>query len=246
MPLNPDLFGKIPVTSEAPKDFNPDFAARQRRENPSPDFRKNPEGTEVYHGTHVDLGWSGEFMKAPVIHVGTAEHAAQRINPHWSYKTNDNDEPLYDGPEDVPNVQRLAISPHAKIHPVTVPDDIANEAHAHFLQEKGHNVPTSINLSRSSHGVDHPLVRSALNALRQNKVVPYLNTNETNFDDLDDSMGEEAIRYHTTSYMVPSPSLNMAQFGKKQTLSQPTLPMDYTGVMPESNITIQNKERKKR
>ena len=134
--LNKDLFGKIPVTSEAPKDFNPRFALMQQMQNPSPDFRKNPEGIEVYHGTHADL--RPEFMKAPVIHVGSADQAAQRINPHWSYKTNDDDEPLYDGPEDVPNVQRLAISPHAKIHPVTVPDDIANEAHAHFLQEKGH------------------------------------------------------------------------------------------------------------
>lgn len=239
--LNKDLFGKIPVTSEAPKDFNPRFALMQQMQNPSPDFRKNPEGIEVYHGTHADL--RPEFMKAPVIHVGSADQAAQRINPHWSYKTDDDDEPLYDGPEDVPNVQRLAISPHAKIHPVTVPDDIANEAHAHFLQEKGHNVPTSINLSRSSHGVDHPLVKSALNALRQNKVVPYQNNTET--PDLDyDMMDNESIRYHTTSYMVPSPSLNMAQFGEKQTLEQPTLPMDYTGVMPESNITIQNRERK--
>ena len=245
MPLNPDLFGKIPVKSEAPKDFNPHFALMQQMQNPSPDFRKNPEGTEVFHGTHVDLGFSGEFMKAPVIHVGSADQAAQRINPHWSYKTNDDGEPLYDEPEDVPNVQRLAISPHAKIHPVTVPDDIANEAHAHFLQEKGHNVPASINLSRSSHGVEHPLVKSALNALRQNKVVPYQNNTET--PDLDyDMMDNESIRYHTTSYMVPSPSLNMAQFGGKQTLTQPTLPMDYTGVMPESNITIQNKERKKK
>jgi hypothetical protein len=242
MPLNPDLFGKIPVTSEEPKDFNPNFAQRQRRENPSPDFRKNPEGIEVYHGIpHVDL--RPEFMKAPVIHVGSADQAAQRINPQWAYKTDDDDEPLYDGPEDVPNVQRLAISPHAKIHPVTVPDDIANEAHAHFLQEKGHTVPTSINLSRSNHGVDHPLVKSALNALRQNKVVPYTNNVET--PDLDyDMMDNEAIRYHTTSYMVPSPSLNMAQFGEKQTLAQPTLPLDYTGVLPESNITIRNRERK--
>jgi hypothetical protein len=88
------------------------------------------------------------------------------------------------------------------------------------------------------------LVKSALNALRQNKVVPYTNNVET--PDLDyDMMDNEAIRYHTTSYMVPSPSLNMAQFGEKQTLAQPTLPLDYTGVLPESNITIRNRERKK-
>lgn len=240
MPLSPDLFGKIPVTSEALKDFNPNFAQRQRRENPSPDFRKQPEGIEVFHGTHVDL--RSEFMKAPVIHVGSADQAAQRINPHWSYKTNDEGEPLYDEPEDVPNVQRLAISPHAKIHRVTVPDDIANEAHAHFLQEKNLSVPTSISLSRSSHGVDHPLVKSALNALRQNKIVPYSNNVET--PDLDyDMMDNESIRYHTTSYMVPSPSLNLAQFGEKQTLTQPTLPMDYTGILPESTITKQDKRR---
>jgi hypothetical protein len=213
----------------------------QQMQNTSPDVRKQPEGIEVYHGTHVDM--RSEFMKAPVLHVGSADQAAQRINPDWAYKTNDDDEPLYDGPEDVPNVQRLAISPHAKIHPVTVSDDIANEAHAHFLQEKGHTVPISINSSRSYHGVDHPLVKSALNALRQNKVVPYNNSVET--PDLDyDMMDNEAIRYHTTSYMVPSPSLNMAQFGGKQELKQPTLPMDYTGVMPESNVTIQNRERK--
>ena len=241
MTLNPDLFGKIPVTPD--KDPNALPSSLEQLRKPGPDFTKNPEGTEVFHGTHADLG--GEFMKAPVIHVGSADQAAQRINPHWSYKTDDDDDFIYDGPEDVPNVHRLAISPHAKIHNITVPDDIANEAHAHFLQEKGHKVPASINLSRSSHGVDHPLVKSALNALRQNKVVPYENTNET--PDLDyDMMDRESVRHHTTSYMVPSPSLNMAQFGGKQTLTQPTLPMDYTGVMPESNITIQNKERKKK
>ena len=235
MALNKDLFGKIPVTSKAiHKDFIPRSVLMQQMQKPSPDLRKKPEGTEVYHGTKYDM--RSEFMQAPVIHVGSADQAALRINPFWSDKTDEFGEPLYDGPEDVPNVHRLAISPHAKIHPITVPDDIANEAHAHFLQEKGHYVPESITMSRSLHGVDHPLVKSALNALRQNKIVPY--QNEWEAPNLDYEMMDNAsIRYHTTSYLVPSPSLNMAQFGEKQKLTQPTLPLDYTGVLPESETT---------
>jgi hypothetical protein len=235
MALNKDLFGKIPVTSKVSKDFIPQSVLRQRMQKPSVDFRKNTEGTEVYHATRWET--RDEFMKAPVIHVGSADQAALRINPFWEDKIDEFGEPLYDGrPENVPNVHRLAISPHAKIHPITVPDDIANEAHAHFLQEKGHHVPESINMSRSFHGVEHPLVKSALNALRQNRIVPY--QNEWEAPKLDYEMMDNAsVRYHTTSYLVPSPSLNMAQFGESQKLTQPTLPLDYTGVLPESDTT---------
>lgn len=234
MTLNKDLFGKIPVTpvSSTPVKMSPP---------PKHGF----EGETMYHGSEKD---PSEFMKAPIIHVGTAEQAASAVdvewNDHWNHEF---DEPEYEYAENVPGVHALQLSKHAKVHRITVPDDIANEANVHFLRERGYPISPSVNTTRSFHGVEHPLVKSALNALRQNKVVPYINNFETPQwlydEDTSDPETERAVREASKSFMVPSPSLNMAQFGKKDPQGQPMFPMDYTGVLPESKTTKLKKSK---
>ena len=227
--LNKDLFGNIPVTPVKPKE-------KTVVEKPS-----MPEGQRVFHGSFTEE--PQEFLKSPVLHVGTADQAANAINPDWPSKMDDDrEEFLYDSAEDVDNVHSLAISKHAQIHRITVPDDIANEAHVHFLQEKGMIPTPTVLATRSYHGVEHPLVKSALNALRQNKIVPYKNEVETPKDlysgySDDDPETEKYFREASKSYMVPAPHINIVQFGQKEPVSQPLLPMDYTGVLPKSEKT---------
>lgn len=229
MTLNKDLFGKIPVT--------------EAKEKPEPTWQRStmPAGDVVYHGSNVEE--PQEFMKAPVLHVGTSDQAAHIVNPDWRLKEEEDGEPVYRDAMDVENVHPFAISEHASIHRITVPDDIANEAQYHFLRERGHVPPSTVEFSRSVHGTEHPLVKSALNALRQNKIVPYVNTWET--PDLDHLEDEADIREASKSFMVPSPHLNLLQFGEKEKGTQPMLPLDYTGVMPPSKRTQRHREIKK-
>jgi hypothetical protein len=236
MTLNKDLFGKIPVTAA--------------KEEPEPAWQRHtmPEGTQVFHGSNV--AEPQEFLKAPILHVGSAEQAAHIVNPDWRLKEDDEGFNIYDYAEDVDNVHPLAISTHAKVHPITVPDDIANEAQFHFLKERGHVPSSTVEFSKSNHGVKHPLVRSALNALRQNKIVPYKNEWETPDDlyegaDLDAPGMERDLREASKSFMVPSPHLNLLQFGETEKGTQPMLPMDYTGMMPPSKRTQRHRDIKR-
>lgn len=236
MTLNKDLFGKIPVTvaKEEPK---------TSQERPT-----MPEGKQVFHGSNVEE--PEEFMKSPILHVGNPYQAASIVNTDWHLKEDDEGFRIYDSPEEVENVHELAVSPHAKIHPITVPDDIANEAQFHFLKERGHVPSSTVEFSKSNHGVQHPLVRSALNALRQNKIVPYKNEWETpdwmtEEADSDDPELARAVRESSKSFMVPSPHLNLLQFGEKEKGTQPMLPMDYTGMMPPSKRTQRHRDIKR-
>lgn len=234
MTLNKDLFGKIPVTAVTTTPVH--FTIPRV---------KGFGGKTVFHGSVKE---PDEFMKAPTIHVGTAEQAAHTVDNEWNEHWNSEfDEPEYLYAEDVPGVHEFQLSKNAKIHPVTVPDDIANEANAHFLRERGYRVPMSVSSSRSFHGENHPLVKTALKALRQNKIVPYVNTWETpkwlyEGADMGDPDLAHGLRESEKSYIVPSPSLNMAQFGRKDPSPHPRLPMDYTGVLPESKLTKQYKK----
>jgi|LauGreDrversion4_2_1035121.scaffolds.fasta_scaffold31712_3 hypothetical protein len=227
MTLNKDLFGKIPVTP-ATKNSIPVKSL------------KPASGESVFHGSKKE---PDDFMLAPLLHVGNVEQAANVVNPNWESKTHriseDEEEFLYDSAEDVPGVHELRISKHAKIHPVTVPDDIANEAQRHFLQEKGLEVPGNTIVSSSYHGKEHPLVKSALNALKQNKIVPYINEYETG--DISWADDDRSAYNASVSYLVPAPHMNLVQFGQPEHRIQPSLPMDYTGVLPESKTTKHQK-----
>lgn len=191
-------------------------------------------GMWVAHGSKME---PEEFMNAPLLHVGTSEQAARVINLDWHLKEDDEGFPLYEHAGDVPGVHEMRLSKHAKIHPITFPDDIANEAHHHFVSDLGLETSPSVYVTKSQHGKEHPLVSRALNALKSNQVIRYNNTHET--PDWDESSYDNPAdaRFNAYSYIVPSPSLNIAQFGKKDPQKQRMLPLDYTGVMPESETT---------
>ena len=224
MPLNPDLFGKIPVTPEK----STSVPSTSKTSKPS------EGGMWVSHGSNTS---PEEFLKAPLLHVGSEDQAAHIINPHWRDKMGDDDYPLYEQAGDVPGVHGMRMSKHARVHPITFPDEVANEAHRHFLDEMGMDASMSVQASSSHHGKKHPLVSRALDALKSNQIVRYSNEVETpdwgssSYDKDSDS------REDTYSYIVPSPSLNLVQFGQKDPQKQRMLPMDYTGVLPESETT---------
>ena len=222
MTLNKDLFGNvIPEKSKAvPVSVK--------------SSRTTGGGEWIAHGSHVD---PEEFMKAPLLHVGTAEQAANIINPDWHQKVDDEDFPLYEHAGDVPGVHEMRLSEHVKVHPITFPDDVANEAHSHFVSDMGLTPPASVLYSRSHHGREHPLVSRALSALKSNQVIRYHNEVETPDWDMSSYDLDSDARAVAQSYIVPSPSLNIAQFGQKDPQEQRMLPMDYTGVMPESETT---------
>lgn len=224
MPLNPDLFGKIPVTPE-----------KAMAVSPTPETSKPSEGGRwVSHGSNTS---PEEFLKAPLLHVGSEDQAAHIINPHWRDKMGDDDYPLYDQAGDVPGVHGMRLSKHARVHPITFPDEIANEAHRHFLNDMGMVESVSVRASSSHHGKKHPLVSRALDALKSNKIVRYSNEVETPDHDWTSYDNMADAKADTYSYIVPSPSLNLVQFGQKDPQKQRMLPMDYTGVLPESETT---------
>jgi hypothetical protein len=73
-----------------------------------------------------------------------------------------------------------------------------------------------------------------LKALQEGKVVPYRNEHETP-EWVYENEGPDSEE--TVSYMVPAPHMNLVQFGKKDPLPQQTLPLDLTGLMPQSERT---------
>jgi hypothetical protein len=225
MTLNKDLFGNlIPEKTNA----MPGTPVSVRSSG------STGGGMWVAHGTKME---PEEFMKAPLLHVGTADQAARAINLDWNQKEDDEGFPLYEHAGDVPGVHEMRLSKHAKIHPITFPDDIANEAHHHFVSDMGLETSPSVYTSKSQHGKEHPLVSRALKALQSNQVIRYNNTQET--PDWDESSYDNPAdaRFDAYSYIVPSPSLNIAQFGQKDPQKQRMLPLDYTGVLPESETT---------
>ena len=102
-------------------------------------------------------------------------------------------------------------------------------------------------------------VDRAKNALLQNKIIKYENSAEVPASIRGVPSGvEESSQFYTfkhaaykhkikrppinISYVVPSPSLHLRQPGKKNPVQQPMLPMDYTGVLPQSSRTRQFRE----
>jgi hypothetical protein len=164
-----------------------------------------------------------EVMRAPAIHVGTRDSAESltrfRVNrPEDSekYKTH-----------------ALGFSKHAQFHDVTLTDEAANEAHAKFLEEKGMQPTPSIRDSRMfGSDWDHSghTVSPALEALKGNKILRYVNTGEAE---------------GTISYVVPTPHMNMRRQGQKDPVEQPVLPMDYSGIDPSNRTLLETKGRRR-
>jgi hypothetical protein len=217
--LNKDLFGNIPVTPVT------DVPVKMGKKPPKPD--RVQYNMDVYHASRKPVE---EFTKAPIIHVGTADQAADMVNTHWQHKEDEEGYPIYMDPAEVEGVHGFDFSEHVKIHPPVFPDPVANEAHARFLEARGYAVPPSVTTSRLGRDMGSPLITNALKALNENKVIKYDNTTE-------------GWAYHNyehgpnVSYVVPTPYLNLKQFGQKEKWEQQPLPMDYTETVPHSETT---------
>ena len=176
---------------------------------------ENIRPERVYHGSHLS---PDEFTKAPLIHVGTEQQAKDRKGIRGS-------------------VHEFELSKHVDVHPTIFEDEVANTAQDLFLSKRGHKptllVTASTLLPRDR--IDKiGEIKEAMDALGQNKVIRYHNTGE----------GETGGDFGTNlSYIVPTPHLNLKQFGGDERWEQQPLPMDYTGTVPESMTTKNSKIR---
>lgn len=208
--------------SDAPKpDFNPDEA------------RTGP----VYHGSNlVD---PEEFMRAPLLHVGTQDQANQLIeNPESRF-----DEPNARWPigRSFPGVHKLQFSQFAEFHPRVMDDEYVNIAHGLLLQKNKMGWGDS-NSAIPEHFKDmesHPEVQEALQAFESNKIVPYHNVWETPIDKMGNPRQDTKPSDHI-SYAVPSPRLNLKRGNRRDPQQQPVLPMDYSGT---SDTDLSNRAR---
>lgn len=177
--------------------------------------RKEHFVSGLYHGSEFP---PEHYLKAPLIHMGSWDSAIYAVDPQNERSIPDD----WGGDrleEYEKKVTEFLPSPTASVHRITVPDKIANEAHAHYLQQMGLPVPLTVSSSRSFHGKSHPLVKSALKALNAGKIVPYTN----DYEMARDSEGWALEQYNDDgsiddspeiSYMVPTPKLNLQQFNK--------------------------------
>jgi hypothetical protein len=168
-------------------------------------------GKIVYHGSNVP---PEHFTKAPLIHVGSLPQAEEMIERHTEKG------------EEGGKVHEFMLSEHVPVHPTVFSDAVANTAHAEFLQERGYKVPSQVQSSIPTMypllmSQNRPGVQEALEALSQNRIIQYENTGE----------GYNPYSKEVNlSYVVPTPHLNLRQFGEPEKWEQQPLPMDYTGI----------------
>ena len=194
----------------------------------------------VYHGSN--FGTPEEFMKAPVIHVGTREQANQLIEPADSFAES-SDKPWSPDLE-FPGVHKLNFSQFAEFHPNVMSDAHVNAAHQMLLHDQG--LRSSDTVSATSAPWGHPKSIEAYNALKANKIVPYHNKYEVPHTPegipLARGTGGRSDAEHI-SYLVPSPSFNMSREGGKDPLTQPTLPMDLSMVVQSEKTKSEKNKR---
>ncbi len=187
-------------------------------------LRSNPT---IYHGHPRAV--PDQFMKSPILHVGTLQQANQIVKPVEHYLEN-NPRRRWRPNMRLPGVHKLSFSQFAEFHPHILSDSAVNTAQEIHLREMG--APISSSVVTTARSYDHePDVKAALQAFRENKIVPYLNEFETprdpygNYDPFADDV-------ENISYAVPAPSVNLiGPRRRRDPLTQPTLPMDLTDVV---------------
>lgn len=196
----------------------------------------------VYHGSNVVA--PDEFLKAPLLHVGTQDQANQIIErPESFLETDESPDPQWPTGVSFPGVHKLQFSQFAEFHPKVMGDTAVNIAHGILLRKNKISsgdaaIPNNINELEN-----HPDVQEALKAFESNKVVPYRNDWETPVSPKGDPLKPgEAPESAFISYAVPSPRLNLRMYGAKDPQTQPVLPMDYSGTSDTPLSTRYRKE----
>lgn len=205
------------------------------------EVRSNP----IYHGVYFGVSHPeggpmtpSEFLQAPMLHVGTREQALQIVNPVDSHM---DEHRVWNPNARAQGVHKLNFSQFAEFHPHIVSDKVVNAIHSKKLGELGlqptSGVGGSGEFKRGKLPAEKMHYEMALEALNQNKVIPYWNEFEIPHDRqgkprTDAPLGERV------SFLVPSPILNLRQAGnRRDPLIQPTLPMDFIGSVSESATT---------
>jgi hypothetical protein len=215
------------MSDDVDYEYYDDFDASWARRNPA-----------VYHGgKHFN---PSEFMKSPILHVGTVEQANQIIQTPESYLDANPRKKWPGGRRRFRGVHKLNFSQFAEFHPHIMHDSAVNTAQRIHLEEMNAPVSSSVEHTSKSYSVD-PDVQAVLSAFRQNKIVPYINDYETPRDEEGGStMWADDVEH--ISYAVPAPTVNLIGPRKrKDPLTQPTLPMDLTNAT-ESQWTKAHRE----
>ena len=210
----------LPIEKWNPRQFHDGVIPYERNFAPSTERtgRRMPDGTEIPHtrleATHYSDVYhrssrsQKEYMKAPIIHVGTLDQAASLIPP-----------PQPQDPRTDEGMTRYKISKHASIFPRVVSDEVVNLAHANNFEDMG--LSPSGNVTHALYGGSKETVvnhwaSQVSDALKANQIIPYVNYHEKS--------------KNAMSYAVPSPWMNLSRHDKPDPLSQPPLPMDYSGM----------------
>lgn len=195
---------------------------------PKPEFNLDEARTSpVYHGSNLQS--PKDFMRAPLIHVGTQDQANQMIE-HPESRFDDHMAPNTRWPigRSFPGVHKLQFSQFAEFHPRVMDDKHVNIAHAMLLNKNKMHWDTGALPEHFKEYEDHPEVKEALAALEGNKIVPYHNVWETPIDREGYPKKDTKPSDHI-SYLVPSPNLNLKRGNRRDPQQQPVLPMDYSG-----------------
>ncbi len=169
-----------------------------------------------FHSSELD---EDEFMRAPALHIGT-KNAATEIGRNQQRR-----------------IYPLRFSDHTQFHDEVLEDDVANEAHAQFLEGHGLTVPLTVNSSRLTvprpgSGEDYhgklTKAGAAADSLRQNKVLRYINSAEDS---------------GSTSHIVPTPHMNVYRWPNRDPQAQPVLPMDFSGIDPSERTRKDREQR---
>ena len=202
-----------------------------------------PDGPQfVFHGSTES---PEEFLKAPFLHVGTGVQARQARTGAWVPEDKESAFNKRDMPEE--GHYKLKVSKHSEIHPEVFSDTAANTAHKELLEQSKLEVPQSV--MTSSWGMSdldpHPSfpenarnrseVDRVKQALSENKIVQYHNENEGPSAIINSDLTH--VRKQNVSYGVPAPQWHLRRPKEREKGKQPMLPMNYTGVLPESTRT---------
>jgi len=204
------------------------------------------KGTPVYHGSNFFE--PHEFLRAPLLHVGTQDQANQRIETPESYietELDNNPDPQWPTGVSFPGVHKLQFSQFAEFHPRIMSDTAINVAHGLLLRKNKMHSRYAAIPSNFEELENHPDVQEAFKALESNKVVPYRNDWETPVSPKGNPLKPEEVPDSAfISYAVPSPRLNLRVHGAPDPQTQPVIPMDYSGTSDTEKSKRQRKEYK--
>lgn len=176
-----------------------------------------PPSNVVFHGSSVS---SDEFMRAPLLHVGSRAAADEMTKAHRGHTVT------------------LHFSQFAEVHPERLTDEDANEAHRQFAEARNFPVEQGIKDSSLYRQRVHTYVPGEIDSTVREVPVYDDDEHKNKIQRAVAALGENKILQYensvedkgSTSYIVPSPHMNMREPGTADPQKQPVLPMDYSGV----------------